>query len=132
MTRTRLRVEHAERWTAARVDWLEHLSVLSGKLPAPSAGVLDRLSGHSGAEVAFTLPKGQRTLAKGEWTQGVFAAFDMAGTVRRRETADALRAAMVADENYRTNSPGADTPGRFELRLTTTRPRPTVAEGGAK
>ncbi len=123
--RTQTRVEHADRWMRARVNWLDHLAVLSGKLPGPRDALLDRLSGSAGAEVTFALPRGKKGLADGSWGHAVQAAFDLSGTVRRRETADALRAAFVADQDYHTDSRGADTPDRFELRLTTTRPQPT-------
>jgi len=127
LTRTQVRVEHAERWIGTRVDWLEHLGVLSERLPDPRAGHLDRISATSAAGVHFMLPRGKRSLADGTWAQGVEAALDLSGVVRRRETADAMRAALVADRDYRVESKGADTPGRFDLRVTTTLARPTRA-----
>jgi hypothetical protein len=41
--RTRARAEHLEEWMSTRVEWLSHLEELSGKLPGPRAGLLDRL-----------------------------------------------------------------------------------------
>lgn len=127
LIRTQARVEHAERWVGTRMDWMEHLGVLSEKLPEPRAGVLERISGSSAAGVRFTLPRGKRNFASGTWGQGVQAVVDMSGTVKKRETADALRASLVADQDYRVESRGADTPGRFDLRVTTTLARPSRA-----
>lgn len=127
--RTRVRVEHLEKWMGARVDWLGHLDELVNRLPDPRSGVLDRLVGSGTITVGFKLPAPKRRLADGEWFEEVRAQFDMAGTVKHRDVADALRQALVKDSEYDVESKGPDTPDRFDLMLTTTRAKPKGGGG---
>ncbi|MBX3358761.1 MAG: pilus assembly protein PilM [Phycisphaeraceae bacterium] len=126
--RTRARVEHLDRWVGSRVDWLAHVGELTSMLPEPRSGVLDRLDCHGDVRVTFTLPSRQKRYAAGAWANEVQAVFDVAGTVKRREVADALRDLLVKNSEYELQTRGPDTPQRFDWSLTTSNPRPRSAE----
>lgn len=106
--RDELRARHLDAHLALVPDWLAHLDALRRFAPDPSAVVLDGVTGQlSSAEVEYT--------AKGEFVARPEIRFVLDGEARDRETADALRDALVRTKGYTLGSTGADSRGGRRL-----------------
>jgi hypothetical protein len=115
------RLNHFERWTSARVDWIGHLKHISQEMPAPTAGVVDDLSGRLFAATSFTM--GGNYLA-GKWAQNAEITFDLGGKVESRQTASDLRERLLASNDYGVESLGPDAPDHYVLSLTSAKLSP--------
>jgi len=124
------KLAHLNEWQQARVDWLAHLGLLTEELPDTKRAILDNISGRGDQRVTYVKASGQRSYSPTGWSHSVSAVFSLEGKVKRREVADQLRLRLVDDKRYKLDSKGADTPDRFDWRLTTTRSKPDEADGG--
>lgn len=128
--RLNAKLAHLNEWQQARVDWLSHLGLLTEELPDTKRAILDAISGRGEQKVAYLKTGGRKSYAPSGWSHSVQAVFSLEGKVKRREVADQLRLRLVDDKRYRLDSKGADTPDRFDWRLTTTRSKPDEADAG--
>lgn len=126
----RFRLEHLSRWERARFNWLDHLAFVSQHLPQTQQAILGSFS------ASMNEPVMRRK--EGKWL-GVEmeASLQFSGAAVSRPIADAIRAAFVDLDTYRTEPIVADTSSNdktyteaFGLRLITPLPVPP-AGGGA-
>ncbi|QOJ01706.1 MAG: hypothetical protein HRU70_14960 [Phycisphaeraceae bacterium] len=136
------RLNHLKSWLDTRVDWLGHLSVLSGQVPAGGVAYADEVQGRMYSSVAF-MPDGganARTISypKGDWIVQPRAEFDFEGRALERGVATDLRARLLQSDLYTVSTQGAEMSDRFALRLITARPSPAPptppppGEGGSR
>lgn len=129
---TLARAKHLASWTEARVDWVAHLDQLALALPDPREGVLDEVRGSMAAEARFVPTQRQSVFPDGRWTSDQRAVFALEGHVGKRQTAQALRAGLLATGLYSVESRGPELPDRFSLELITAHrqpPKPESADG---
>ncbi len=128
----RLRLEHLSRWEKARFDWLDHLAFVSEHLPQTQEAILGSFS------ASMNEPVMRRK--DGKWlaveTQ---ASLQFSGAAVTRPIADAIRAAFVSLDAYRTEPIVADTSSNdktyteaFGLRLVTPLLRPPAPNGASQ
>ncbi|MBX3317225.1 MAG: pilus assembly protein PilM [Phycisphaeraceae bacterium] len=118
-----VRAESVERWAAAGMDWLGHLTWLSDQMPDPKDGQLDEVSAIMSADVEF-VPR-DRSVAGALWTTRQQAVFSLSGRVIRREIALDLRGRLVRGDLYKVVNQSADTEDRFSFDLVTSRTTPS-------
>lgn len=126
--RTRAWADHVDAWMSARVDWMAHLAEITAMLPDARAGVLERLEASGQSAVSFDPPRA-RSYQDGSWQTLTSAAFEVVGTVRNRDIADAFRKTLVEDSQYQVESRGPDTSDRFDLILRTQHAKPGSRAG---
>jgi hypothetical protein len=134
LVRSRARVEHIRRFRASGVDWLAHLDMLTAQMPDPKEAVLDSISARSESAVVYTTSKERPGYSPAAWSESLDATMTLAGAMKRRDVADALRARLVADRRYSVQTRGSDVPDRFDWTLGTDAKhpgegRPAAAEG---
>ncbi len=113
------RVKHLDLWLEADVDWLAHLTWLSGRLPPPGKMLLDDLEGIVNAEVLYTQERRGYLQPTDDWRMRRRVSIPLSGTVSDRAVANALREALIRQSIYGVKNTSPDTPGRFDLELTT-------------
>lgn len=108
MKRDELKLAHIDAVRAMQPAWLEHFEVLRRFAPDPSTVVLDGLSAQlASGEVEYG--------RDGKFTARPEVRFVLDGEARDRETADALRDALVKEKSYTVSSSGADARGGRRL-----------------
>jgi len=126
--RARARVEHLRRFREAGIDWLAHMDMLTAQMPDPRDAVLDSISGRSEVAVVYTLEKDKPAYASAAWSESLDATMALAGAMKRRDVADALRSRLVADRRYSVLTRGSDVPDRFDWTLETSLRNPADAK----
>jgi hypothetical protein len=117
------RISNVETWRSAGADWLAHLEGLGAKWPGAQGATLDDLSGHLVSRAEYQPRKGY---PDGSWALRQQVSFDLSGRTADRDVVSALRDSTLQEGLFTVESRGADTPDRFSLRLTTSKPRPPV------
>jgi len=108
MKRDELKLAHIDAVRAMQPAWLDHLEALRRFAPDPASVVLDGLSAQiAGTEVEFT--------RDGKFVARPEIRFVLDGEAKDRETADALRDALVKEKSYTLSSSGADARGGRRL-----------------
>jgi hypothetical protein len=118
-----VRAESVERWAAAGMDWLSHLTWLSDQMPDPKDAQLDEVSAIMSADVEF-VPR-DRSVAGAQWNTRQQAVFSLSGRVIRRDIALDLRGRLVRGDLYKVVNQSADTEDRFSFDLVTSRRTPS-------
>ena len=124
------RVRHIDRWLEGDVDWLAHLTWLSGRLPPPGQMLLDDLEGIVDAEVLYTQKRKGYLQPSDDWRVRRRVSIPLSGSVSDRVVANALRETLIQQSIYGVKNTSPDTPGRFDLELTTDAASPV--EGDAE
>ncbi|MBX3402084.1 MAG: pilus assembly protein PilM [Phycisphaeraceae bacterium] len=127
--RMQARLEHIKRFRDNEVDWLAHLNMLSAQMPDPRDALLDSVTAKSDVEVVYAPTRDQTAYAPAAWAVRHDGSMSIAGSMKRREIADALRARLVADQRYSVQTRGSDLPDRFDWTLTTRLRTPDDAPG---
>lgn len=127
--RMQARLEHLRRFRDNEIDWLAHLNMLSAQMPDPREAVLDSVTAKSDLEVVYAPTRDQSVYTPAAWAVRHDGSMSIAGSMKRREVADALRARLVADQRYSVQTRGSDLPDRFEWTLTTRFRTPDDAPG---
>ena len=126
--RDQFRLEHLQAWEAAKPDWPAHLATIVERLPAVREAVFDGVSGSLSIDDA-DFDRNKKTF---DVQAGL--RLDVEGETATRESANALRAAFVADRLWEIRSTGADTDGGrrlpipFAFRLETSQLAPPAVE----
>lgn len=127
--RVQARIEHLRRFRENEVDWLAHLDMLSAQMPDPREAVLDSVSAKSDVEVLYAPTREQTAYTNKAWTVRHDGTMSLAGSMKRREVADALRTRLVADQRYSVQTRGSDLLDRFDWTLSTPFRHPEDAPG---
>lgn len=124
LVRSRARVEHVRRFRESGVDWLAHLDMLTAQMPDAKEAVLDSISARSETAVVYTSSKERPGYLPSAWSESIDATMTLAGSMKRRDVADALRARLVADKRYSVQTRGSDVADRFDWTIGTNARRP--------
>lgn len=122
--RTRLRLEHLQRWEAAQFEWLDHLAFVSDHLPPTDQAILGSF-GASSTEPSLRWKDQKWSVA------APIASLQFSGAAISRPIADAIRFSFVNEPVYQTSPVGTDTSSNdktyteaFGLRLRSLRLSP--------
>ncbi len=124
LVRARARVEHLQRFRETGVDWLAHISMLSSQMPDAREAMLDSISARSDTAVVYSGTKENPAYSPAAWSERFDGTMTLAGAMKRRDVADALRARLVEDRRYSVLTRGSDVHDRFDWTLTTDERRP--------
>jgi len=124
LVRARAKVEHLRHFRDTGIDWLAHLDMLTAQMPDPRDAVLDSISARSETAVVYAATKDNPGYTPAAWTEKLDGTMTLAGSMKRRDVADALRARLVEDRRYSVLTRGSDVPDRFDWTLTTDKKRP--------
>jgi Tfp pilus assembly PilM family ATPase len=128
LVRSRARVEHIKRFRETGIDWLAHLDMLTSQMPDPREAVLDSISARSETAVVYTMSRESPAYSPAAWSERFEGTMTLAGSMKRRDVADALRARLVDDSRYSVQTRGSDVPDRFDWTLATDERRPEEAK----
>ncbi len=135
LVRTKARIEHLRRFRENGIDWLSHVDMLTSQMPDPKEAVLDSISARSETAVGYRLSKDNPAYSPKAWFESVEGTMTLAGSMKRRDVADALRARLVEDKRYSVQTRGSDVPDRFDWTLSTSSKQPgkgkSTQSGGA-
>ncbi len=126
------RLQHAEQWLTADVDWIAHWAKISQTMPAPPEALLDSLGGSlTRYQVRFQpgASGSSKTYANSRWNLDLEAVLHATGRLSNRIVGNQFRERLVSDPTYVVESRGADTETSFDMDLVTSTRLPEL--GGA-